>query len=327
MKFIVIFVIIFCYWFPISGQSAENSTIKTLVEIVKPCVFRKDTNHIIFHGCIDWHSSVHGHWGLLWGAKQLNDHTLTNTLLNRFKKTKHVQQEIRLLEKYPDFEMPYGRAWFLMLARDMEIAYQVKTLRPMAEKVFLSLLQFARQEGGYVLAAEYSNASWYLYHLYKWAQYVADKKAQREIRQIIKRRYAQIDWSKYRSNNQEFFDPKALAALLFVAVDIEDQMWINLVDSYKDDSLQPILFPFTRAHQGGLNFSRAWGLWALYTREKQRKYKEAYQAHIAIMMNNIDKWANYYYWYGHWVGQFGLFALRVKEDLPTRFPLNLKQSK
>jgi hypothetical protein len=97
--------------------------IKTLVEIVKPCVFRKDTNHIIFHGCIDWHSSVHGHWGLLWGAKQSSADTLTNTLLNRFKNTKNVQQEMILLEKYPDFEMPYGRAWFLMLARDMEIIY------------------------------------------------------------------------------------------------------------------------------------------------------------------------------------------------------------
>lgn len=315
MKFIFTFVVVFCYWFPISGQSVESSTVKTLVEIVHPCVFRRDTRHIIFHGCIDWHSSVHGHWGLLWGAKQLNDRSLANALLDRFKGTTHVQQEANLLERYSHFEMPYGRAWFLMLARDFEIIYQVKALRTMAEQVFISLFQFARNGGGSVFAAEYSNASWYLYHLYKWAEHVGDEKAKTEIRGIIKRRYARINWPRY-TRNRDFFDPKALAALLFVAVDIEKEIWTKLIKAYEHDPLQPVVLPFTTAHQGGLNFSRAWGLWALYIKEKQKKYKEAYQAHIAIMMDNTSQWANNYYQYGHWVGQFGLFALRVKEEFP-----------
>jgi hypothetical protein len=87
-------------------------------------------------------------------------------------------------------------------------------------------------------------------------------------------------------------------------------------ETAEDDPLQPVAVPFVTAHQGGLNFSRAWGLWALYIRDKQRKYKEAYQAHIAIMMDNTSQWANHYYQYGHWVGQFGLFALRVKDEFP-----------
>ena len=35
-----------------------------LAKAVRAAVARKDTGHAAFHGCIDWHSAVHGAWAL-----------------------------------------------------------------------------------------------------------------------------------------------------------------------------------------------------------------------------------------------------------------------
>ena len=35
-----------------------------LAAAVREAVARDDTDHIAFHGCIDWHSAVHGTWAL-----------------------------------------------------------------------------------------------------------------------------------------------------------------------------------------------------------------------------------------------------------------------
>ena len=37
---------------------------KALAGAVREALARADTDHIAFHGCIDWHSAVHGTWAL-----------------------------------------------------------------------------------------------------------------------------------------------------------------------------------------------------------------------------------------------------------------------
>ena len=43
---------------------ARKEIARALVEPIRVGVARKDTGHAAFHGCMDWHSAVHGVWAL-----------------------------------------------------------------------------------------------------------------------------------------------------------------------------------------------------------------------------------------------------------------------
>jgi hypothetical protein len=62
-------------------------------------------------------------------------------------------------------------------------------------------------------------------------------------------------------------------------------------------------------HQAGLNFSRAWGLWALYRMTGERRFLTAYLRHFESSFWRDDVWNGDYGKYAHWVAQFGMLAL------------------
>src|SRR5262245_43116226 len=46
-------------------KQERRQILDALVVPIEHCVRRQDTNYIAFHGCIDWHSAVHGTWALV----------------------------------------------------------------------------------------------------------------------------------------------------------------------------------------------------------------------------------------------------------------------
>ena len=40
---------------------------------IRQCVARRDSAHAAFHGCLDWHSAVHGVWALVAYARMTGD--------------------------------------------------------------------------------------------------------------------------------------------------------------------------------------------------------------------------------------------------------------
>jgi hypothetical protein len=77
-----------------------------------------------FHGCYDWHSSVHGHWLLVRLIRQYPGAAFeadARAALARSLTTDHLAAETRYLQR-PDrasFERPYGLAWLLQLAAEL----------------------------------------------------------------------------------------------------------------------------------------------------------------------------------------------------------------
>ncbi len=55
-------------------------------------------------------------------------------------------------------------------------------------------------------------------------------------------------------------------------------------------TLTPILSP-TQAHVAGLNFSRAWGLWALYQATGDAQWRSPYVDHAVVHMEQPAYWA------------------------------------
>eukprot|EP00581_Thalassiosira_minuscula_P011628 CAMPEP_0183717452 /NCGR_PEP_ID=MMETSP0737-20130205/11062_1 /TAXON_ID=385413 /ORGANISM="Thalassiosira miniscula, Strain CCMP1093" /LENGTH=376 /DNA_ID=CAMNT_0025946901 /DNA_START=126 /DNA_END=1253 /DNA_ORIENTATION=- len=84
----------------------------------------------IFQGCYDWHSACHGRWALLDGGAELMameepsddesgvEHSGFSAVainLQTMDAASEWKQVRRYLAENPDFEMPYGRAWLLLL--------------------------------------------------------------------------------------------------------------------------------------------------------------------------------------------------------------------
>jgi len=74
--------------------------------------------------------------------------------------------------------------------------------------------------------------------------------------------------------------------------------------------LEPITVPFD-AHESGLNFSRAWGLWNLYAITGEQRYLGSYLRHFYETFRRPAQWKGDYRAVGHWVSQFGMLAVIV----------------
>ncbi|PIE78980.1 MAG: hypothetical protein CSA15_05035 [Candidatus Delongbacteria bacterium] len=309
--YIFVNLIVFFITFNAVWANDYQSQINELSQIVAKCVQERDTNHHVFYGCIDWHSSVHGNWALIFSSKT-NGQTPQKifSTLNR----SNIQFELELLKSSDQmnqsFEMPYGRAWFLQLVRDSEIMFDNSEMKDAAQYVYDSLMKYAKSGGGSFISSKYDNASWYFYQLYQWADHIQNRKDKDLLKDLALNRLNKItNWPSF-SENTGFFEPKALALLLLEAI-VDDSNLVNkLEEEINRDGLNPKMFPFSTAHQGGLNYSRAWGLWALYNLTKDEKYKKSWQKHMEYMIKNINSWKYDYENYGHWIGQFGLFSYR-----------------
>jgi hypothetical protein len=75
-----------------------------------------------------------------------------------------------------------------------------------------------------------------------------------------------------------------------------------------DAGMAPVAVP-TAPHVYGLDFSRAWGLWNVWRRTGDERYLAAYAGHFRRGYQDRSWWAGDYHIVGHWVAQFGVFAL------------------
>ena len=97
-----------------------SQLLKDSTEIASPKVL-----HPAFYGCFDWHSSVHGHWSLVYLLKKFPDLENRKEIINKLKvnlSAKNIQQEIAYLSKEHEksYERTYGWAWLLKLQLELD---------------------------------------------------------------------------------------------------------------------------------------------------------------------------------------------------------------
>ena len=139
---------------------------RTLSAPITECVVREDTAHPVFHGCVDWHSAVHGNYALrvvsrLTGDTKFIDVAQSVTSPDGLRSELASVDEGRLYQ-----ELPYGFAWFLILDREADSA----ELAPLALSVSSQLRQWITQHvgGSELLASEYHNLSFAVFALHRW---------------------------------------------------------------------------------------------------------------------------------------------------------------
>lgn len=285
-----------------------------LAATVYASLLRPDTGHPVFHGSWDWHSAVHGHWALLRLAHEVGDRQVLDELGERLCSS-GMAQELEYLSANPNFELPYGRAWLLLLLRDLERCCGQHDLRGPGEQVAAGLLQWV--ESGHMdpNVGEYNNPCWVVLRLFDWWEHVGDQAACNLMAKMVSTSFqAQGLLPGQDHERPEFFSRWGLQALLIGRV-----LGAGALGSWVEAQVldEPALMPigsFETAHHLGMNASRAWAFAELSRTCGERRWRAAYQAHIdaALALQAIHR--GDYRAFGHWVPQFIIYGWLAGEE-------------
>ena len=273
------------------------------------CSSRRDTDHFAFKGCIDWHSAVHGVWALLAFERATGDRRHAPLVASILDKDA-IAREREYLRRLPRFEMPYGRAWFLRLAIEHHRLTSSADLLEMADEVAASLRDYFRSSGVDRASGSYDSASWALLNLFDYSRHrgLGELQAEAEgwIRTHVVAPDARCPLDLERGNFMAICTNWAALVARVLSKD-EYKAWLDRFVAVNGlpNPITPI-----GAHSFGQNFSRAWGLWDMYAKSQRPDIAEAYAKHFERGFSPASNWSGDYLKVGHWVAQFGMFALQ-----------------
>ena len=296
--------------------------LQELAEPVALGVARKDTTHPVFCGCCDWHSAVHGAYELLAVSRHTGESGWLASLGPVLEGRKLALELDCLREGALDHELPYGYAWLLQLAIERQRVLDDTAMQPLAVEAATRLLRWLESLGPRALEAsclsrEYGNLSWPILNLWKWASFNGDDLQRTSLRQLARDGLlpqGRLLAPSYDAVVRGFF-PAALSRIRTLLVTLGgtgDQSYLREFLE-NEITLTPVSDPPT-PHCAGLNFSRSWGLWALYRATGSKSYREAYAEHVLAQMERPRYWRHGYWHYSHWVPQFGVYALALSLD-------------
>jgi hypothetical protein len=106
--------------FPHDYQSFGVYKIESMADLKSPKEFTPS-----FYGCFDWHSAVHNHWALVKMLKAYPNAPTAKAIRQRLNISFHkdsIAKEIQFFENggiEKGFEFPYGQAWLLKVADEL----------------------------------------------------------------------------------------------------------------------------------------------------------------------------------------------------------------
>jgi DUF2891 family protein len=288
----------------------KESIVSDLARQVAYCSQRRDTQHPAFKGCVDWHSAVHGVWALVayeraTGNRQYAE--IVSSLLDRDA----LARERNHLKQSPQFEMPYGRAWFLRLAIDHHKLTGTDDLLPFADEIASSLRDYYRSRTIDRFSSAYQSDSWALINLLDYARHRHLSDLEAELTGWIKVSFVDVNPKcSFDRERGEFMAICTNWAALVGRV-LERQPYSEWVDKFIAMNGLPVAITQADAdHEYGLNFSRAWGLWDIYQNTGRADVIKAYAEHLERGLTPARNWRGAYMVVGHWVAQFGMFAVQ-----------------
>ena len=298
--------------------------LTALAKTVAEGVIRQDTDHPTFCGCIDWHSCVHGLYALLTVSRLTADPQWAEIAESRFD-PELLEEELDCIQREEvNQELPYGFAWFLKLAKEREQSSGKQDLLPLATELAQRLedwlFSISQEEiAHHASHRAYGNLSWALLNLWEWFQFRKDEARTERLLGFTRDQLLALDTTVSLSMDEktdEFFHAslQLTRALLAILPKAESKEWLEAYFS-EGIFLQPVEHPST-PHSAGLNFSRSWGFWDLYTHTGQTIYRDQYVNHIVTHMERPEYWRDDYKKYSHWVAQFGIYAIALSYDHP-----------
>ena len=289
--------------------------------------------HPIFFGSFDWHSCVHGWWTLFTLLRLYPDQPEAGrirALADEMFTPETVAAETAYLARPESrgFERPYGWAWLLMLAAELERHDdgRAATLRPLT-------LAFAKRFADFLPLADYPvrvgthyNTAFALRLALDYAEGVGDEALAGLCRDRALRWHADDrDCQAWEPSQDEFLSPALMEAALMRRVLDPDAfaIWFAAFLPGLERRRPATLFQPAGvsdrsdgkiAHLDGLNLSRAW-CWreiasALDDDDPRRPVaRDAASAHLDAALPHVTG----DYMGEHWLASFALLALLAGE--------------
>jgi hypothetical protein len=233
--------------------------------------------HPIFHGSFDWHSCVHGYWLLARLLRRLPDMDAAadiGNLFNEMLTPEKAAGELAYLQRPTSagFERPYGWAWLLMLAAELERhdAPWGPALRPLAEAFANRFKDFLPKATYPIRTGTHYNTAFALTLASDYARQVEDHDLTRLIEATARRWYLDdADAPAWEPSGDDFLSATLVEAecLRQVLPPAGFRLWFSRflpdVASRKPATLFAPATVSDRsdgkiAHLDGLNLSRAW---------------------------------------------------------------------
>lgn len=290
--------------------------------------------HPAFYGCFDWHSSVHGHWSLVYLLKKFptlenRDEIITKLKINLSKE--NVLAEVAYLNKKHEksYERTYGWAWLLKLQQELDtynepFAKELSAnLQPLTDILaaryieFLPKLNYSLRNGTHTNTAFGLNLAW------DYAVHAKNIPLQNSIRENALRLFKNdIDCPfAWEPSGTDFLSPclEEIGIMQRVMPEKEFLKWLK--------DFAPALFKKKfkwvpgevsdrtdghLVHLDGLNFSRAWNLYMLVKQfPKDLGHLRAMaDSHLQYSLHAITD-GNYEG--EHWLASFALYAFDKKQ--------------
>ena len=274
-------------------------------------VRRHDTIHPAFHGCIDWHSACHAVWALL-AYQGLTGDARHEAIVDEVLMPAKLVAEGADLAARPDFEMPYGRAWFLRLALEDRRVTGSTRLTFVARDIAASIVENYRRKAPDPFAREYANSAWALINLYDYAQNENRADLVTFVREAAAAMTGALDRLPAESEEETWPDFMAVTANLcdfLVRVGAAGADTVMKKAGARLLALKPVTAP-TRPHHHALNFSRAWALFGVYEATSDERLLASALDHLEMNLQHPSWWRGDYRAVSHWVPQFGMFAVQ-----------------
>ncbi len=289
--------------------------------------------HPAFYGCFDWHSSVHGHWSLLFLLKKYPNIAEAQSIRQKLAESitkEHIAAEVAYFKAKGNrsFERTYGWAWLLKMAEELytwndPFANELRdNLQPLTDLIVDAYIDFLPRLNYPIRVGVHSNTAFGLSFAWDYANTTNNEALKKVIEESVQRFYINdtacpLDWEP---SGTDFLSPCLEEANLArkVLAPKEFKTWFKaFLPQLTNPSFK---LEFGKVldrtdghllHIDGLNFSRAWCLYGIA--ESLPEYghlKNIADQHINYSLPNIvdDNYGG-----THWLGTFALYALNSKK--------------
>ena len=281
-----------------------------------------------FYGCFDWHSSVHGHWLLVrsirlfpqapFAADARRALAVSLTSANIAQEGKYLSAEGR-----NSFERPYGQAWLLQLAAELEewddpdARRWSAALHPLEQAVTARLAAWLPKLSFPVRSGEHNNTSFSMGLMLDYARIAGNAEFGRLVESRARDYYLRDRACplSYEPSGEDFLSPCLAVADVMRRVlnPTEFARWFNaflphvdLAPTQVTDVTDGKLY-----HLAGLNLSRAWMLEGIASKLPTGDPRRQSFAVLAARLRQagLDSIRSEHYEGGHWLGTFAVYLV------------------
>jgi len=290
--------------------------------------------HPAFFGCLDWHSSVHGHWLLVKILKNYPDISNKDSIIacldNSFQDEKIIKESdyFKLYTASNTYERTYGWAWLLKLDEELlswdnpKARQWHKSLQPLTATIEKLWKDYLPKQTYPNRTGVHPNTAFGLAFALDWAWAVSDKDFEKLI--IKKSMDFYFNNSKvpayFEPDGSDFFSPSLEVADLMRRV-LNKQEFARWFNNYYDKRsiTRLITLPvvsdksdYQTVHLVGLSFSRAWCMKGIATSlpDNDSKSKLFKSTADEFIKNALPDITNDNYGGSHWLATFAFYAMQ-----------------